>query len=347
MELVTRLALTASIITALILIAGRFGERVAGLLSGLPFMTAPALLQIGAQRGVSSAAEAALGGVVGGALASLFALAYYAAAGRLSRTATLAFALGCLTAGLAVCGHMPFSLTWAAAMACGCSAVAMVFIGNHSAGAGGAPPSNRPRVRTALTVGLTSAVVATLAAEMHPWLAGLVTAMPIIGLVTVATCHRTRGALAVPAFLRAYVLGSLVKTAFCTTFALCVTAYGVSLALLSATLVSVATGTVMLGFRYGSRNSRNGYPIALVGERQLLATSAYMTSLSVVTWPCRYTWRCSQMPSHTRRPTRSKVRILPPKKTTLTGPHQQIEGQATVNFRRDWNSCNFTPGAAL
>ena len=249
MELAIRIALTASIITALILIAGRFGERIAGLLSGLPLMTAPALLQIGEQRGVVSAAEVALGGVVGGALASLFALAYSAAAGRLSPTATLAFALGCLTAGLAVCGHLPLSLTSAAALAGGCSAVTLCFIGNRSASAGERLSSTRQRVRPVLAIGLCSAVVTTLAAEMHPWVAGLITSMPLIGVVTVVTCHRTKGTLAVPAFLRAYVLGSLVKASFCVTFAICVTGQGVFLALLSAALVGVATVTFMYGLR--------------------------------------------------------------------------------------------------
>ena len=246
MELALKAALTASLITVLILAADRFGEWIAGLVSGLPLTAAPALLLIGHERGLAAAADAAVGGIVGCALASMFALAYHGAARRLAPAPALVLAIACMAIGLAVLGRLSLSLAAAGAVTSACAVAALLFIRNPAADQRTLTRSRPRDPWPALVVGLISAAVSTVVIEMNASLAGVVAAMPMIGVATVASCHASRGRAAVPRYLRAYVISSLAKAAFCAAFAASVISQGSAVALLYACLIGGLVGALAL-----------------------------------------------------------------------------------------------------
>jgi len=249
MELALKAALTASLVTVMILAADRLGEWLAGLLSGLPLTTAPALLLIGHAHGLAAAADAAVGGVVGCGLASVFALAYHGAARLLSPAPTLLLAIACTALGVSVLGQLSLSLVDAGVVTCAGTVGALLFIRipvvvPHTFA------RRRPRgAWPALAIGLISAVVSTVVIEMNASLAGIVAAMPMIGVATVASCHATRGRAAVPRYLRGYVVSSLAKAAFCAAFAVSVVAQGTAVALLFACALGGLVCVVAFAFR--------------------------------------------------------------------------------------------------
>ena len=100
MDATVHTVLNAAIIASLLLASRRLGEHIAGLLSGLPITTVPALWMVSSQRGAGAAADLAAGGIVGCALAALFAVAYHAASRRWPHVPALLTALAALAAGM-------------------------------------------------------------------------------------------------------------------------------------------------------------------------------------------------------------------------------------------------------
>jgi hypothetical protein len=76
MEWLAKAALSAAAVGALLFIAQRFGRRAAGLMTGLPTVTAPALGWLGLEHGAGFALLAAEAGVAAGALCAVFAWTY-------------------------------------------------------------------------------------------------------------------------------------------------------------------------------------------------------------------------------------------------------------------------------
>lgn len=244
MDFALKAALTASLITTVILVANWLGDHAAGLLSGLPFTTLPALLLIGLDHGPAAAADAAVGGVVGCALASMFALAYHGAARRLPPLPTLVCSILCLTGGLLVTSRFTVTLPIAGLSTCAFAAGALWLIRPHPM----TSPAHRPKTPTraavsALAIGVCGAGVTMIVIALSPSLGGTVAAMPLLGIATAATTHAARGRTAVPRFLRGYVISSLSKTAFCAVFAMGAPSYGIVVALLAA---SVSCGFVCM-----------------------------------------------------------------------------------------------------
>lgn len=99
-------ALTAALVALLLLAARWWGQRVAGLVVGLPTVTAPALGWLAVSRGPAFAAEAAAGAIAAGAPCALFGLAY----ALVSRRAGPLVALGAGT--LAASSLLPLLVHW-------------------------------------------------------------------------------------------------------------------------------------------------------------------------------------------------------------------------------------------
>ena len=73
-----------------LLVAQRFGQRVAGLVAALPLVTAPALVWLAHDHGIAFAVGAAVGSVGACAMLAVFALAFSIASRRGSAVALLA-----------------------------------------------------------------------------------------------------------------------------------------------------------------------------------------------------------------------------------------------------------------
>lgn len=88
------MAVLAAAAVALVIAASRrFGRRVAGLLAGMPVITAPTLGWIALREGRDFAAEAAIASVAACAVLACFALAYERAARRWSPAMAMALAV--------------------------------------------------------------------------------------------------------------------------------------------------------------------------------------------------------------------------------------------------------------
>lgn len=90
---------------------------------------------------------------------------------------------------------------------------------------------------TAVSAGLTSALIASMGSKVGPQLAGLLSALPMVGFVAVVSTHASTGAASATSFLRGYVASSLGKAVFGTVFALSAVHSGIVAAMCIALLV--------------------------------------------------------------------------------------------------------------
>jgi len=241
MDSVLKAALTASLVALVMFAARRWGANMAGLLAGLPLTTVPALIWIGLERGTAVAAQVSIGSVVGCSLAPIFALVYDRVARHLSPAATLVVGVAVLSAGVGLASHLESSLWLAGTLAPLIGVAALTLMGDRIAST---PLTTlRPRFVLAMSVlsaTLVSAVLSSIAVDIGPRLAGVLTALPIVGIVTVAAEHVGGGPPAVTAFLRGYVMSSLGRSAFGVVFAACAISQGIAAAMCAALGTSIA-----------------------------------------------------------------------------------------------------------
>lgn len=231
--------LTAMTVAAVLMVAQLFGRRLAGMLAGLPVITAPALLWLAHERGAEFAAASAVGSVAACGAAALFALAYARLARRCGPFASLAGSLavgGCVALLLSqLAGH-----AWAAlgAAALACTLVLRLLP------RGGVPQAGAVRARTqiwpvAITAGVMCALVGVVAAQVGPYWSGLLASLPIISGCALLHQHVTAQPDDIHRFLRGYVTGLGAKALFAIAFAWLVVWLPAALALLLSLLLAL------------------------------------------------------------------------------------------------------------
>jgi hypothetical protein len=272
MELVIKGVLSAAVVACLLWLAQRWSSRVAGMLTGLPVVSAPAMLWLAAEHGPAYAEEVCAGAVVAGAACALFALCYAMAVRHLAIGATLAVgtlgaAVPLLVAAMtssdlpiglglqlllatAVCVFCLSALSWAM----GRSSPACLPGGLAHASATAArsvtwtPPRAfwwRGRVSTAwmtpVTAGLISIVTGALAGQLGAFWSGLLSSMPWVCAAVAMQLHRQASHVAVMSFLHGYTAGLIGRCAFVAVVAANAQAWGLTLALLVAAAAATAT----------------------------------------------------------------------------------------------------------
>lgn len=241
MDPVLKAAVTAALVALVMFAARRWGGNTAGLLAGLPLTTVPALIWIGLEQGTAVAAQVSIGSVVGCSLAPIFALVYDRVARRLSPAATLVVGIAVLSAGVALASHLESSLWLAGTLAPLIGVAALTLMGGRIVQATATTPSPRFVLAiSAMSAALVSVLLSLVAADIGPRLAGVLTALPIVGIVTVAAEHVGGGPAAVTTFLRGYVMSSLGRSAFGAVFATCAISQGIAAAMCAALGTSVA-----------------------------------------------------------------------------------------------------------
>lgn len=239
--------LTAVTVTAVLMAAQLFGRRLAGMLAGLPVITAPALLWLAHERGTTFAAASAIGSVAACGAAALFALAYARLA---SRCGPLASLIGSLSIGGGVAMLMSH-LAGSAWAALGAATLACTLALRLLPRADGAPASvSRPRAKiwpVAVTAGAMCALIGLVAAQVGPYWSGLLASLPIISACALIHQHLTAQQDDVHRFLRGYVAGLGAKALFAVAFAWLVVWLQAALALLLALLVALAAASLASG----------------------------------------------------------------------------------------------------
>jgi hypothetical protein len=232
--------LTTMTVALVLLVAQSFGRRLAGMLAGLPVITAPALLWITAEQGAGFAAKCAVGSIAACGLMALFALTYERLSRRLGPGLTL---IGSLAIGGMVALPMTLlqghPLRASALSAVLCIAVVLLLP------SGGANAGQVRRMRgeiplTAVAAGLVSVVISLAARELGPFWSGLLAALPIISAAALVTLHLTSAHESIERFLRGYVTGLIGKAVFALTFAVLIVQTGVVVAIAAALLTGIS-----------------------------------------------------------------------------------------------------------
>lgn len=243
--------LTALLVAVLLRLMQRWGQRVCGLVTGLPTVSAPALLWLAASQGDDFAVLAGAGTVAAGALSALFAFGYARASRRGGPGPALAAAaaVGLLPAVLLVQLELGLGLLLAGAVASGLVCVAA--LRPVRAGRTARQPSCSPSrvVVTASVAGVVSGVVGLLAGDLGAFWSGLVAGAPLVAAIVVVRVHLDCGGRAVQEFMHAYCAGVVGRSLLTAVFCLLVPALGSALAMLVACMALAAAWAMLAAWR--------------------------------------------------------------------------------------------------
>lgn len=246
MEWACKALLTAAAVAAVMLAAGRMDRRLAGLLAGLPVVSAPALLWLAHEQGAMFAAGTAAGSVAACAASALYARVAVALLAR--RGAVLAL-LGALAASALVVALLHGLQTRPLAVLAACALVcALLRPTLHLDAPAGAvrPLRGEPWLSAGLS-GLVAAAVSQSPATLGAYGAGLLASLPVITSFALWHLHRGGTTADQHRFLLGYLHGTWGKAVFATVFALAAPLWGSGWALALAAAGGVAAMAVVLG----------------------------------------------------------------------------------------------------
>jgi uncharacterized membrane protein (GlpM family) len=232
--------LTTVTVALVLLVARTFGRRLAGLIAGLPVITAPALLWLATEHGAAFAARTAVGSIAACGLMALFALAYERVSRRQGPAVSLAASaaiVGVIAApAAALAGHPLRALAFTLA----CCAVAAAWLPPSRRDA--APARGRPNdvLYTAVMAGLVSIAATLVARSFGPYWAGVTAALPVISTAALVHQHLNASHDDIRRFLRGYVAGLSGKAVFALVFAAAIAGAGASVAVTVAATIGVA-----------------------------------------------------------------------------------------------------------
>lgn len=230
--------LTTVTVALVLVVAQTLGRRLAGMLAGMPVITAPALLWIAAEQGAAFAARSAVGSIAACGVMAIFALTYERLSRRLGPGSTLLISLtvGALIAmPMTLLGDRPWGASALTAVLCGAVILLLPI-------AARADPMRRMRGEvafTAVAAGAVSVTVSLGAPELGPFWSGLLASLPIISVAALVTQHLDARNESIPRFLRGYVVGLFGKAVFALTVAASVVQIGAPLAVTAALAIGL------------------------------------------------------------------------------------------------------------
>jgi len=253
MDWLLKAVLTAGSVLLVLGVARRAGRRAAGIVAALPTLTGPTLAWLAHDLGDAFAARAAVASVAAGALLAIFALVH----AHVARHRGVACALGCGALAVALLAR-PVALAadaLAVALAVAIAAcVAALRCLPSPPGPLPRPPA-APRAATALAAAVLGATTVAAAPLFGSAVAGLLASLPLVSGAVVASEHASSGHVGVAHFLRGFVAGLLVRTAFCAAFALLAVPLG---GLEASVVAALAAGVVwLLANEIKSRRARH------------------------------------------------------------------------------------------
>lgn len=240
-----KLVVTPLLIGGASLAGRRWGDQLGGWLVALPLTSGPVAFLLATDHGVDFAATAAVGMLAGTISQVAFALAYRGLARRGRMPALVG---GCL--GFAVSTVALSSLQWPALPTFGLvlTAVAAAYLlirGStpREPGSSGTPPGWDLPARMLVATGVVLAITAA-APVIGPRLAGLLSPLPVFGIVLAVFSHHAHGPAAAVGVLDGLVIGLLAPAMFFLAVALALPALGLvafAVATIAALIVQVST----------------------------------------------------------------------------------------------------------
>ena len=242
---------TTLLVAVLMRLMQRCGQRACGLITGLPTVTGPALLWLAASEGNNFAALAGAGSVAAGALCALFGWGYARASRHSGPAAALAVAtvLAVLPAVLLVISPLALGVLLAASIAVSLACIAGLRTGapRQMARQPTCAPSNV--AVTAIVAGVVSGSVSLLAGDLGAFWSGVIAGAPLIAAIVGVRVHLDCGRPAVQAFMGAYCVGLLWRTALAAVFCWLVPSTGAGWAMLLACGAVLAAWAMLSAWR--------------------------------------------------------------------------------------------------
>jgi hypothetical protein len=235
MDWLVKAMLTGAGVALLLAAVQLWGRRFAGLVTGLPTVTAPALAWLALARGPGFAAEAAAGSIAASTSCALFATGYALASRRARPLAALAAGGALALTPLPLLAHWHVDVVALMLLSVlACAACAKVLRTPPDAPpAPGRSARTRSQVGvTACTAALVSGAVSLLAGDVGAFWSGMLASAPLIAAVVGMRLHLDEGSAAVAPFMRGYLGGLLGRNCFAALFGLLVAPVGVGLPVL-------------------------------------------------------------------------------------------------------------------
>jgi uncharacterized membrane protein (GlpM family) len=258
-SLILKLVVTPALIGAASLAGRRWGAAVGGWLVGIPFTSGPIALFLALDHGVSFAASASVGMLLGMISQAIFCLAYSWSASR-GVPWLASFGSGCVGfAASTVVLHllsvplMPASLATLLALA-----VVLLLVPRtpDKSDESESPATSPPRwdIPARMVVATVFVLLLTAVAPvLGPYLSGLLSPFPLFGAVLVVFVHRSEGATSAMKLLRGLLFGLFAAAGFFVALSALIEPLGIGLGFAAATATAlVAQGLTLRLLRPGT-----------------------------------------------------------------------------------------------
>jgi uncharacterized membrane protein (GlpM family) len=258
-SLILKLVVTPALIGAASLAGRRWGAAVGGWLVGIPFTSGPIALFLALDHGVSFAASASVGMLLGMISQAIFCLAYSWSASR-GVPWLASFGSGCVGfAASTVVLHllsvplMPASLATLLALA-----VVLLLVPRtpDKSDESESPATSPPRwdIPARMVVATVFVLLLTAVAPvLGPYLSGLLSPFPLFGAVLVVFVHRSEGATSAMKLLRGLLFGLFAAGGFFVALSALIEPLGIGLGFAAATATAlVAQGLTLRLLRPGT-----------------------------------------------------------------------------------------------
>lgn len=214
MLLVLKLFLTPVLTLLLTLAARKWGQRVSGIVTGLPLNSGPISFLFALQYGADFAAQAAVGSMGGMAAIAGFALTYAYLARRVAWYVCAPLALGIYFAGIFVLDVTKLSLLATLLLTVTVLAIAIRLMPRSDNIAEKLEPPKWDLPMRLITATAFVLLITALGDILGPRLGGLVSTFPIFATVMTVFAHRHQGAGAATQWLRGSLFGMYATVAF-------------------------------------------------------------------------------------------------------------------------------------
>lgn len=236
--------LTSLSVAAVLTISRKFGQRIGGVVAGLPVITAQTLMWIALDHGTGFAHETATGIVAGTGVVAIFILVYVWFSRHFNAVLTAPYSL--VIASPSLIPALSFHASPVLAFMCtlGFCVLGLWCVRSRVAHVAVARVSGGALALSIVTVGLISATVSTQAHVFGSFSSGLITTLPIGGATVIINYHLLNKHAAMRGFAHGYLAGLVGQASFAVTFGFAVTQVSSGTALLISLLVAMTATAI-------------------------------------------------------------------------------------------------------
>jgi hypothetical protein len=245
MLLALKLTLVPALVLSISLAARRWGPRLAGLLTGLPVVSGPALFFFGVEQGPAFASEAARAVLMSMVGVSAAGVSYAWSAKRLTWLPSLLLSWAAFFAAIVVVQQVRAPAVIAFLVACAAIAVGHALLPHAAAHAAASRRAWDLPFRVVASMSLVL-VVTSLAEWLGPTVSGALTPFPVAISVLLAFGHAQQGGGAAISFMRGFMPGMWSFAVFCYVISVGIVAMGIALGFTVATATALAIQATVL-----------------------------------------------------------------------------------------------------